>query len=152
MREGSEFPLFMKWRWLGLMVRASGGGESRCRVCYNLDLGLGSKEPVSLRGSLAWQRVSLPGSRYRLGGSDSPFSLHFRSPMSSPSTSTPQTPSARVSFRPPASALVSLGGIQLSVFRTSPHHTCSGWQTGKKLQFAVRWPGIQGQLCLFQAV
>ena len=102
---------------------------------HSLDLGSGSKEPVSLRGSLAWQRVSLPGSRYRPGGSDSLFSLHFRSPMSLRSTSTPPTPSARVSVKPPASALVSLGGerggVQLSVFRSSPHHTCSGWQMGR---------------------
>ena len=55
--------------------------------------------------------------------------------MSLPSTSTPPTPSARVSVKPPASALVSLGGerggVQLSGFRSSPHHTCSGWQMGR---------------------
>ena len=97
---------------------------------HSLDLGSGSKEPVSLRGSLAWQRVSLPGSRYRPGGSDSLFSLHFRSPMSLRSTSTPPTPSARV-------------------WTASPRHirlacpTSASMAPPISLPLSTMWPGLQ---------
>lgn len=68
-------------------------------VSVALTRGQGGKEPGSLRGSLAWQQVGLgPGLGQEAFSSS--FSLHFRSPMSLPSTLTPPTPSAQVSVKP----------------------------------------------------
>lgn len=64
------------------------------------------KNQVLLEGALAWRGklgLGLPWQGARFGARRLPahiFSLHFRSPMSLPSTSTPPTPSAQVSFKP----------------------------------------------------
>lgn len=128
-------------------------------VSVALTWGQGGKEPGSLRGSLAWQQVGLgPGLGQEAFSSS--FSLHFRSPMSLPSTLTPPTPSAQVSVKPTCicpgftpGLAISLGrcggGVVVSVlFSPLPLHLLSV-ADGEKLEFGVRWPWIQGQLLPF---
>lgn len=92
------------WMGLSVWVRPSNGGKSRYGGINSPDLGEGSsREP---EGIWVWQEGGgTPGpSRWVAWGqkaASSAFSLYFRSPMSLPSTSTPPTPSAQVSIKPP---------------------------------------------------
>ena len=133
-------------------------------VSVALTWGQGGKEPGSLRGSLAWQQVGLgPGLGQEAFSSS--FSLHFRSPMSLPSTLTPPTPSAQVSVKPTCicpgftpGLAISLGrrggGVRVSVlFSPLPSpRTCSGWQMGRSWNLESGGPGFKASCCPFLAV
>lgn len=89
-------------------------------------------------------------------GCSSAFSLHFRSLMSLPSTSTPPTPSAQVSVKPTCiclgfytwPTLWAEGGQSTGFCPLLPSpttHACSERQMRKELGLGVRQSWIQGQ-------
>lgn len=95
----------------------SSGGESRCGGINSLDLrvGMGHEKPGAPRGSLGLAG----GGGLDPESADPAFSLHFRSPMSLPSTSIPPTHSAQVSVKPTC--------------------TCPGWR-GVEYRFCIFLP------------
>lgn len=124
-------------------VKADVGGSTALTWGW----GWGMKSQVPPEGALVWQLGGGLGPE----GADPAFSLHFRSPMSLPSTSIPPTRSAQVSIKPTCICPGRREGRSLGfVFFSYPLHSCLLIMTdGEELEAGVRWSWMQGQLLPF---